>query len=84
MVIGLLVWFRKRHDHQGRLARAMSASAYAVYICHAPILVFVSLGLRSIELYPLLKFALASLISIPICFVVGGLVRKLPITARIL
>ena len=84
MVIGLLVWFRKRHDHQGRLARAMSASAYAVYICHAPILVFVSLGLRSIELYPQLKFALASLISIPICFVVGGLVRRLPITARIL
>ncbi|UCC63764.1 MAG: acyltransferase, partial [Anaerolineae bacterium] len=84
MVISLLVWFRKRHDHQGRLARAMSASAYAVYICHAPILIFVSLGLRSTELYPLLKFALASLISIPICFVVGGLVRRLPITARIL
>jgi glucan biosynthesis protein C len=84
MVISLLVWFRKRHDHQGGLARAMAASAYAVYVCHAPILVFVSLGLRSIELYPLLKFALASLISIPICFLVGGLVKRLPITARIL
>jgi glucan biosynthesis protein C len=84
MVISLLFWFRKRHDHQGRLARAMSASAYAVYICHTPILVFVSLGLRSIELYPLLKFALASLISMPICFVVGGLVRRLPMAGRIL
>jgi glucan biosynthesis protein C len=84
MVISLLVWFRKRYDHQGRLARAMSASAYAVYLSHAPILVFVSLWLRDIELYALLKFALASLISIPICFVFGGLVRRLPITARIL
>jgi glucan biosynthesis protein C len=84
MVISLLVRFRKRHDHQGRLSREMSASAYAVYICHAPILVFVALGLRSIELYPLLKFALASLISIPICFLIGGFVRRLPLAGRIL
>jgi glucan biosynthesis protein C len=84
MVLSLLVWFRKRHDHQGRLAGAMSASAYAVYICHVPILVFVALGLRSIALVPLLKFALASLICLPICFVVGGLVRRLPLAARIL
>jgi glucan biosynthesis protein C len=84
MVISLLVWFRRRCDRQGRLARAMSASAYAVYVCHASILVFVAVGLRSIELYPLLKFALAALLSLPICFMVGGLVRRLPLAHRIL
>ena len=84
MVISLLVWFRKRYDRQGGLAKAMSASAYAVYICHAPLLVFVSLGLRSAEMYPLLKFALASLISLPICFLVAGLVRRLPMAGKIL
>jgi surface polysaccharide O-acyltransferase-like enzyme len=84
MVISLLALFRKRLDHQGRLARAMSASAYAVYVCHAPILVFVALGLRNMELYPLVKFALASLISIPICFVAGGLLKRLPMARRIL
>ncbi len=84
MVISLLVWFRRRYDHQGGLARAMSASAYAVYICHAPILVFVSLGLGSMELHSLLKFALASLISLPICFVVGGVASRLPVAERIL
>ncbi len=83
MVISLLVWFRKRYDYQGRLARTMSASAYAVYICHAPILVFVALGLRSVALYPLLKFGLASLICVPICFGIGGLVRRLPMAGRI-
>ena len=46
VVITLLARFRQRYDHQGKLAKAMSASAYAVYVCHAPILVFVSLGLR--------------------------------------
>jgi glucan biosynthesis protein C len=84
MVISLLVWFRRRCDRQGKLARAMSASAYAVYIFHASILVFVAVGLRSIRLYPLLKFALAALISLPICFMVGGLVRRLPIAGRVL
>jgi hypothetical protein len=83
MVISLLVWFRRRHNRQGKLARTMSASAYAVYIFHAPILVFVSLGLRSVDLYPLLKFALAAAICIPLCFLAGGLVRKLPVARRI-
>jgi fucose 4-O-acetylase-like acetyltransferase len=84
MVISLLVTFCQRHDHQGELARTLSASAYAVYILHAPILVFVSLGLRSMELHSLVKFALASLISLPICFVVGGVVSRLPVAERIL
>lgn len=84
MVISLLAIFRRRYDHQGGLAREMSASAYAVYIWHAPILVFVAIGLRNIELYPLLKFGLAALISLPICFVVGALGRRLPLAVRIL
>ena len=83
MVISLLVWFRKRRDQQGKLARTMSSNAYAVYVFHAPILMFVSIGLRSVELYPLLKFALAAAICIPLCFLAGGLVRKLPVARRI-
>ena len=83
MVISLLVWFRKRRDQQGKVARMMSASAYAVYVFHAPILMFVSIGLRSVALYPLLKFALAAAICIPLCFLAGGLVRKLPVGRRI-
>jgi glucan biosynthesis protein C len=84
MVISLLVWFRRRHDHQGRLARSLSASAYAVYIFHGPILVFVALGLRGLEWHALPKFALASLISLPLCFAAGGLLRRLPVAERVL
>jgi peptidoglycan/LPS O-acetylase OafA/YrhL len=84
MVISLLVWFRRRHDYQGRVAKTLSINAYAVYICHAPILVLVSLGLRNVELYPLFKFALAALISLSVCLVVGGLVGRLPAAERVL
>ena len=84
MVISLLVWFRRRYNHQSRLGRAMSTSAYAVYILHGPILVFVCLGLRNMALQPLPKFALASLICIPFCLAIGGLASRLPIARRIL
>ena len=84
MVISLLVWFRRRFDYQGKLARAMSTSAYAVYVFHASVVILVAIGLRSLELYPLLKFALAALISLPACFIVGELVRRLPLAQRIL
>jgi surface polysaccharide O-acyltransferase-like enzyme len=84
MVIALLVWFRRRYNHQGWLARSLSASAYAVYILHGPIVVFVALGLRSVALYPLLKFALVAAVSLPLCFAAGGLAKRLPLAARIL
>jgi surface polysaccharide O-acyltransferase-like enzyme len=84
IVISLLVTFRRRYDHQGELVREMSASAYAVYVWHAPILVSVAIGLSDIELYPLLKFGLVALISLPICFLVGALGRRLPLARRIL
>ncbi len=84
VVISLLVWFRRRYDYQRGVARMLSANAYAVYVIHAPILVFVCLGLGGIELYPLLKFALASVICIPLAFLVGRLVRMLPGARRTL
>jgi hypothetical protein len=84
VVISLLVYFRRRLDRQGRLASEMSASAYAVYVFHAPVLVLVALALRPVDLYPLAKFGLASLICLPACFAVAVLVRRLPGAKRIL
>lgn len=84
MVIGLLVLFRERLNHQGRLARIMSASSYTAYIVHAPVLVLLALATRSITLYPLVKFALAVLIAVPLCFALGNFIRQLPLAKRIL
>ncbi len=84
MVIGLVVLFRKRFNHQTRLTKAMSASAYTAYIIHAPVVVLVALALRNITLYPLLKFALAVLIAVPLCFAFGNFIRQLPPARRIL
>ena len=84
IIIALPVLFRKHLNHQGKLAQAASASAYAAYIIHGPIVILVALAIRSITLYPLLKFALAVLISVPLCFALAHIIRKLPLARRIL
>lgn len=84
MIIGLSVLFRRRLNRQGRLAKIMSTSSYTAYIIHAPALVLLALAIRSITLYPLLKFALAVLIAVPLCFALGNFIRQLPLARRIL
>ena len=84
IIIGLLVLFRKRLNHQGKLAQTASASAYTAYIIHGPIIILVALAIRTITLYPLLKFALAVVLSVPLCFALANVIRKLPAARRIL
>ena len=84
MIIALLFLFRKWFNRQGSVSKAMSASAYTAYIIHAPVVVLVTLAMRNISLYPLLKFALAVLIAVPLCFALGNFIRQLPLARRIL
>jgi surface polysaccharide O-acyltransferase-like enzyme len=84
MCIGLTYLFRRRWNQQGRVAKFLSPNAYTAYIIHAPIIVFTALALRNVEVYPLLKFGLAALIALPLCFVLSNLIRKLPYADRVL
>ncbi|MHC4324909.1 MAG: acyltransferase family protein [Planctomycetota bacterium] len=84
MIIALLFLFRKRFNRQGNISKAMSAGAYTAYIIHAPVVVLVAIAIRNISLYPLLKFALAVLISVPLCFALANFIRQLPLARRIL
>jgi len=84
MIIALLFLFRKWLNRQGSVSKAMSASAYTAYIIHAPVVVLVAIAMRNISLYPLLKFALAVMIAVPLCFALGNFIRQLPLAKRIL
>lgn len=83
MIIVLTVWFRRRFNHQGRIARSMSASAYAVYFIHAPVLVATALLFRDVLLHPLLKFTVVGPLSVALCFLFGHYFRKLPLVRKI-
>jgi peptidoglycan/LPS O-acetylase OafA/YrhL len=84
MVVGLLVLFRERLNHEGRLAKDMAASAYTVFLIHAPVIVFLALALRGINLHPLLKFVLVAPVAVAICFILASFIRKLPLLRDIL
>lgn len=84
MCIGLLTLFRRYFNNQGSLGAFLSAHAYTVYILHAPLIVGLAFVLRDVDVYPLLKFALAMLLAVPLCFSSAALVRRLPLARQIL
>ncbi len=84
MIAGLVVVFREGLNRQGKLAKAMSDSAYTAYIIHAPVIILLALSVRNVTLSPLLKFAVVSFIAVPLCFALGNIIRKLPLARRIL
>ena len=84
MCIGLLSLFQLRLNHQGRLGRELSRSAYAAYLLHEPVITFLAIWAAGVMIYPLLKFVLATVIFTPICFALGSLLRRVPYFDRVL
>jgi glucan biosynthesis protein C len=66
------------------MGRFLSQHSYTVVVLHVPIVVFVAYALRVIELAALLKFGLAAMIVVPLCFDVAYVVRKIPGVLRVL
>ena len=66
------------------MARSLAASVYTVYLIHAPVLVGFAYAFHVVALYPLLKWGIAVLITIPLCFLISILIRKIPLAYRIL
>jgi glucan biosynthesis protein C len=84
MVITLLAWFRRSFDHQGRLARAMSESAFAVYILHPAVIVPLALALSGIRMNLSLKFLLVAPIAVALSYLIAYALRKVPLVRNTL
>jgi glucan biosynthesis protein C len=81
--IGLIGIFRNRFNRQSKLQKLLSDNAFGAYVFHAPILVIISVSLKSLNLYPLVKFAMVSLIAISAVFIFTSVMRKIPIMRKI-
>lgn len=84
LCVGLLVLARERFNAQGKLPRALSANAYAVYVIHLWPVIGLQFALAGVALHPLGKFAIVTLAGVPLCFALGGLIRRLPPVKRAL
>jgi glucan biosynthesis protein C len=84
MCLALTTFFRRYLNRQGRFGQFLTRHAYTVFITHAPVIVFLALALRGIHPEQLLKFGLAAIVGVPLCFAVAYLVRKIPLASRII
>jgi surface polysaccharide O-acyltransferase-like enzyme len=81
--IGLLVLFRERWNHQGRVAKELAADVYTVYLIHPVVLVGFAYAFHVVALYPLLKWAIAVGVTIPLCFLISSGIRRIPLVNRV-
>jgi glucans biosynthesis protein C len=84
MTLGLVTLFRDRVNWSGRFSRFLQRHSYTVYVIQAPIIVFVAVALMELSLEHLLKFGLAAVITVPLCFATAYLVLKIPFASRVL
>ena len=75
MCLGLVVLFRDLYNSQGRFAQWMSRNSFSAYFLHPPLLIAVTLMLKQWPAPVLLKFVVASLIAVPVTFIISGVLR---------
>jgi len=78
MSIGLLTLYREKANVRSRTTGLLSDTCFGIYVFHAPILVGVSMLLRSSAVYPLAKAALVAAIAFGVSLAFAALVRRIP------
>ena len=84
LCLGAITLFRRLFNRQGKLGQFLAQQSYAVYIIHIPIIVFLAYALRGVQLATVVKFGVASIITVPVCFVVAYIIRKIPFASKVL
>jgi len=84
ILLTLLVRAQARTAPPGRLAAALARRAFAIYVIHPPVLVAVALAGRELAWPPLLKFALTGSVACALCFLLAGLLLRVPGVGRVL
>ncbi|MFW9873161.1 MAG: acyltransferase family protein [Candidatus Thorarchaeota archaeon] len=71
VIFVLIKIFYAKFNKQGPILRNLSISAYHMYLLHPLILVALSLGFASIDLYPIIKIAIIFPLTVIFCYLVS-------------
>lgn len=86
--VGLsLIWmavFRRLFNRTGRLSQFLTANAFAVYVIHPVVLVWAAVLLSGLSTVAVVKFACLMIISVPACWLLAALLRKIPAVGRVM
>ena len=80
----LLYFFREHFSRAGALAITLAASVYTVYIIHQTLVTAVDIMFIPMSIPTIVKFVFVSIISVPLCFGLAILIRKIPYTQWVL
>ena len=78
MIVALFGIFKSKLNAQGTVAKKLSASAYSVYVFHAPIIVWVSFVFLDFDIPQIWKFVVLAPVALLVCFACGYLIKNLP------
>ena len=84
VILALLQRFTNVMRPFGRLPLELGRRAYAIYIIHPPVLVGIALAWRQVQAPQLVKFALTGSLTCIACYLLAGLLVRLPGFRRIL
>jgi surface polysaccharide O-acyltransferase-like enzyme len=82
--LALITFFRRFLDGGKKFGRFLLQHSFAVYVIHVPVIVFLMLALSGLQMAALLKFGLAAVVCLPVCFGIAWLIRKIPYAKKIL
>jgi fucose 4-O-acetylase-like acetyltransferase len=74
----LTLWIRERTLPHSKLAALAGPNTFTVYLIHPVVLVPITYALVVSPLTPAVKFGLASLLTVAICYAAAALLRRLP------
>jgi hypothetical protein len=84
MCLAAITFFRRFFNKQSRMGSFLAQQSYAVYIIHIPIVIIITYLMHGFAVGGLVKFVVASIITVPICYIVAFLLRKIPGVSRVL
>jgi len=84
MCLAAITFFRRFFNQESSFGSFLAQQSYAVYIIHVPIVVFIGIALKGVQLAPMFKFGILAVIAVPTCFVLAYLIRKIPGVSKVL
>ncbi len=84
MCIGLLVLFREAFNGQRALGKVLAANQYSAYFWHPLLIVAIQMAALALPWGPFAKFALVTVVGVPVVFLWSWLMRKIPAVRAVL
>jgi hypothetical protein len=83
MSLALITFFRHFLNSGKKFGRFLSQHSFIVYVIHVPVIASLMLTLLGLQAQPQLKFCLAAVIGLPLCFGIAWFIRKIPYAKKI-